>query len=175
MKKFLTASTALIGFGLSSLALAVDGTITIKGEVSSKSCTIASPSLNQSVQLAPVSQSSLAAGQNASFKPFMIELSGCSVGTKVKANFEIGPNVDAANGTLKNELTGADASNVAVQLFNADQQPINLGNNDNSKEVVVTGGGNTTLAFFAAYLAPASEQVKPGQVSTSVTYTMSYE
>ncbi|BBP83637.1 MULTISPECIES: fimbrial protein [unclassified Pseudomonas] len=175
MKKFLTASTALIGFGLSSLALAVDGTITIKGEVSSKTCNIQTPTLNQTVQLPVVSQSSLASGQIAGFTPFAIALSSCTAGSKVKANFEIGPNVDPANGTLKNELSGADASNVAVQLFNKDQQAIDLSTGSNNLEEVSGAGGNAVLGFFAAYLAPTDASVKPGQVSTSVTYTMSYE
>lgn len=175
MKKFLTTSAALVGFGLSSLALAVDGTITIKGEVSSKTCSINSSTLNQTVQLPVVSQSSLAAGENAGFKPFAIMLSSCTDGTKVKANFEVGQNVNPVNGTLKNELSGADASNVAVQLFNKEQQPINLLNGTNNLEEISNAGGNAVLGFFAAYLAPTDESVTPGQVSTSVTYTMSYE
>ncbi|UXY50463.1 fimbrial protein [Pseudomonas tohonis] len=175
MKKFLTASAALVGFGLSSLALAVDGTITIKGEVSSKTCSIDSTSLNQTIQLPVVSQSSLASGQNAGFKPFGITLSSCTQGSKVKANFEIGPNVNPADGTLKNELNGADASNVAVQLFNKNQQPIDLVSGTNNLEEISGAGGKATLDFFAAYLAPTGVSVTPGQVSTSVTYTMSYE
>ncbi|WP_165680063.1 fimbrial protein [Metapseudomonas otitidis] len=175
MKKFLTAGAALVGFGLSNLALAYDGTITIKGEVSSKTCTIESAALNQTVELAPVSQSSLAPGQNAGFKPFQIAVSGCTVGAKVKANFEIAPNVDPATGTLKNELSGADASNVAIQLFNKDQQAINLATGANNSEEIIGAGQNATLGFFAAYLAPVGEDVKPGLVNTKVTYTMSYE
>lgn len=175
MKKFLTAGAALVGFGLSNLALAIDGTITITGEVSSKTCTIESPTLNQTVALAPVSQSSLAPGQNAGFKPFAIAVSNCTVGAKVRANFEIGPNVDPANGTLKNELSGADASNVAIQLFNKDQQAINLATGANNIEEIIGANQRAALGFFAAYLAPVGEDVKPGQVSTKVTYTMSYE
>ncbi|BCG24761.1 hypothetical protein TUM18999_29520 [Pseudomonas tohonis] len=175
MKKFLTASAALIGFGLSSLAFAVDGTIAIKGEVSSSTCGIQSDFINQAVQLAPVSQSSLAPGQNAGLKPFAIALANCAAGTKVKTHFEFGPNVDPTTGTLKNQLTGADASNVVVQLFNSDQQPIRVGNDTNLKEGTADSNGEAVMSFFAAYLAPAGETIKPGQVSTSVTYTMSYE
>lgn len=175
MKKFLTAGAALVGFGLSNLALAVDGTITFKGEVSSKTCTIQNAFVNQTVTLAPVSQSSLAPGQNAGFKPFAIALSDCTQGAKVKANFEVGPNVNAANGTLKNELSGADASNVAIQLFNKDQKAIDLADGTNNTEEVVGGGNQAVLSFYAAYLAPVGETVKPGQVSTKVTYTMTYE
>lgn len=175
MKKFLTAGAALVGFGLSNLALAYDGTITFKGEVSSKTCTIDSPSLNQTVELAPVSQTSLKAGQNAGFKPFAISVSSCTQGAKVKANFEIGPNVDPVNGTLKNELSGADASNVAIQLFNKEQKAIDLATGTNNLEEITGAGGNAVLGFFAAYLAPAAVDATPGKVSTKVTYTMTYE
>ncbi|GAC1033004.1 hypothetical protein thsps21_38330 [Pseudomonas sp. No.21] len=175
MKKFLTTSAALVGFGLSNLALAFDGTITIKGEVSSRTCDISTPSLNQTVQLPIVSQSSLLAGQNAGLTPFVIALSNCTQGSKVKAHFEIGPNVDPATGTLKNELSGADASNVAVQLFNKEQEPINLATGQNNLEELSGAGGNAFIGLFAAYHAPRGADALPGQVSTSITYTMSYE
>ncbi|WP_165677098.1 fimbrial protein [Metapseudomonas otitidis] len=174
MKKFLTAGAALVGFGLSNLALAHDGTITITGHVSSSTCTI-STELNQSVPLDPVSQSSLGPGQNAGFKAFPIGVSNCAEGTKVKAKFEIGPNVDPTNGTLKNTLTGVNASNVAIQLFNKEQKAINLATGANNIEEIVGASKGATLGFFAAYLAPVGEDVKPGDVSTEVTYTMTYE
>lgn len=174
MKKFLTAGAALVGFGLSNLALAHDGTITITGHVSSSTCTITTQN-DQTVTLDPVSQSSLGPGQNAGFKPFPISVSKCAAGTKVKAKFELDSSVNPVDGTLKNLVKGADASNVAIQLFNKDREPINLFSGANNNEEVAGGTGDVTLGFFAAYLAPVGEAVKPGDVSTQVTYTMSYE
>lgn len=175
MKKFLTAGAALVGFGLSNLALASDGTITFTGEVSSKTCTIDSKTANQVVPLSPVSQSSLAPGQNAGFKQFHIEASQCTQGAKVKAKFEVNENVNTTLGALKNELTGAEASNVYIQLFDSNQKAINLVDGTNTSEVVVGADGAAKLSFYAAYLAPTGEAVKAGKVATKVTYSMTYE
>ncbi|MGX5728184.1 fimbrial protein [Metapseudomonas otitidis] len=173
MKKFLTAGAALVGFGLSNLALAYDGTLTFNGQVSSKTCTIAN--LNQEVQMEPVSQSSLAEGEVAGHKAFFIRLTGCSTDTKVKAYFELGQNINNQTGTLRNESTDADASNVSIQLFNKDQQPINLATGANNNQEIVGASGIATMTFFAAYAAPVGEPVKPGAVHAKVNYTMSYE
>lgn len=174
MKKFLTAGAALVGFGLSNLALAVDGTITFQGEVSSKTCTIENESLNQTVTLPVVSQSSLESGdKNAGFKDFHIAVSACTAGTKVKAHFEPGPTIDTADGMLKNQL--ADGSNVKVQIFNKSGLPINLATGTNNLEEVTGGDSAAKLTFKASYHAPKGETLKPGLVQTSVAYTLTYE
>jgi len=175
MKKFLTAGAALVGFGLSNLALAYDGTITFNGEVSSKTCTITSKQLNQEIPLPSVSQSSLAPGENSGLNRFTIEVGSCTPGTKVMAQFEIADNVDPVTGVLMNRLQGADASNAMVQIFNKNGMPINLADGTNNLQEVTGSNNDAELVFFAAYLAPAAEAIKPGAVMTQVAYSMSYE
>ncbi|MCP1618980.1 major type 1 subunit fimbrin (pilin) [Pseudomonas sp. SLBN-26] len=175
MKKFLTAGAALVGFGLSNLALASDGTITFKGEVSSKTCTIDSNTLNQNVEMPVVSQTSLAPGQRAGAKQFEIRVSACTAGTKVKAHFDAGSTVDAVEGVLKNQSKDANASNAFVQILNKNGDPINLVNGTNNLEEVTGTNNDAVLLFSAAYLAPKVDPIKPGPVLTNVSYTMTYE
>lgn len=175
MKKFLTAGAALVGFGLSNLALASDGTITFKGEVSSKTCTIDTNTANQTVDMPVVSQSSLAPGQRSGSKQFKIRVSACTAGTKVKAHFDSGATVDTVDGVLKNQLTGADASNAFVQILNKNGDPINLADGTNNLEEVTGTNNDAELVFSAAYLAPKVDPIKPGFVQTQVAYTMTYE
>ncbi|BBT14423.1 ferrous iron transporter B [Metapseudomonas otitidis] len=175
MKKFLTAGAALVGFGLSNLALASDGTITFTGEVSSKTCTIDSKSLNQNVPMPPVSQTALAPGQRAGAKQFEIRVSACTAGTKVRAHFDAGPTVDTVNGVLINQSKEANASNAFVQILNKNGDPINLVDGTNNLEEVTGTNKDAVLVFSAAYLAPKVDPITPGPVLTSVSYTMTYE
>ncbi|MCU9948208.1 fimbrial protein [Pseudomonas sp. PDM13] len=171
MKKLFVASAATIGLGLGSVVLAAEGTITITGEVSDKTCTINQGSGDKLVPLSNIAMSSLPAGQVSGVTPFTLEFSGCSA-TKVRAHFEPGGNVDAATGDLKN--TQAGGSNVQVRILNDAQQHIDLRNNSNSQQVEVTGG-SATLLYHAAYMAPAGEAVTAGGVKTTVEYSMDYE
>ena len=171
MKKLVVAGVATLGLGLGNAALATEGTITITGFVSDKTCTINQGSGNKTVPLSSIAMSSLPAGQTAGITPFTLEFSGCSA-TKVRAHFEPGSNVDAATGDLKN--TEAGGSNVQVSILNDAQQRIDLRNNSNSQQVEVTDG-SATLLYHAAYRAPAGAAATAGSVKTTVEYSMDYE
>src|SRR5690606_11398524 len=87
-------------------ANAADGTITFVGQVTDKTCTIATPGgVNQVVTLPTVSRATLgAAGATAGRTPFSINLTGCSAGD-VATYFEPGATVDFATGRLVNQAT----------------------------------------------------------------------
>jgi major type 1 subunit fimbrin (pilin) len=158
-------------------AFASDGTITFTGTVSAGTCTIdvnGSASGTATVKLDPVTQTSLAAaGATAGSKPFTIALTKCSGATKVKTAFELGANVDTATGALKN--TASDGSTAQIQVLNDAGAPINLGTNANSQQATIDSTANTaTLQYYTRYYAKAASTTA-GAVSTSVTYSMSYE
>jgi major type 1 subunit fimbrin (pilin) len=169
---------------LSGSALASDGTITFTGSVDSSTCTVTSGGGGASftVGLPQVSSNVLAAtGQTAGDTAFTLKLSGCSdVVGNVSTNFEAGTAVDVATGRLKNTTVDGGATNVQIQLLNADDgSAIVVGGasaSQNSHGVAIASDGGTpaagiaTLNYFARYYATGISTVGP--VTSLVTYSM---
>ncbi|MEH5143179.1 fimbrial protein [Enterobacter cloacae] len=82
--------------------------------------------------------------------------------------------VDAANGVLANQSGGSYAQNVGVQLATQSGSvytPLNL-----TAGIIVRPVYNSTVSFpLAARMIKTGDVVKPGLVSTSVTYTITYQ
>jgi len=171
MKKILLVAAAAAGLASIAPAFAADGTITINGAVTGTTCSIANNG-NVTVTLPSVSTTSLAtAGAVSGQKAFALNLSGCAANTKATAYFEPGANIDPATGNLRNATGGGNATNVQVQLYNADQTAINLFSN-NAKQTTLSGTSGP-VNFYAGYYATG--QATAGAVSTSVIYTMQYQ
>jgi major type 1 subunit fimbrin (pilin) len=178
MSKRLLSAALIAGLGIAfapGAANAVDGTITITGNVNSSTCKINgvnSPAAIN-VTLPTVSTTSLnAAAAVAGRTPFSIALSGCGALTKATTFFEPGPTV-MADGNLKN-ATGT-ATGVEVQLLNSDFSNINLAGaagSQNSAQATLSSGA-ATLNYYAQYYATAAAGA--GSVATSVQYTMLYQ
>jgi major type 1 subunit fimbrin (pilin) len=168
--------------GLSSIgAYAADGTITITGTVSDTTCSInggtAGADASKTIILPTVTASSLGAlGQTAGTSQpsdLRFTLSGCSSGTKAIASFENGPQVDQSSGNLINSGT---ATNVEVQLLNAQMAPINITTNSNNQlatDGAAITGGTADLKYYARYYATG--QATAGTVTTSVQFSMQYQ
>ncbi|OTG82484.1 ferrous iron transporter B [Acinetobacter sp. ANC 4558] len=161
-------------------AYAADGTITINGLVTDKTCDIVTPAGKDfTVTLPTVSKQSLATtGAVAGRTPFSINLAKCSQG-KVATYFEPGATVDFATGRLNNQAT-AGATNVKVQLLGSNSQflPIlaansTTGNQTNSQWIDVVANGAADLHYYAEYYA--TNAATPGPVTTSVQYTIIYQ
>ena len=160
-------------------ANAADGTITINGLVTDKTCDITTPQGKDfTVTLPTVSKQTLAAnGQTAGRTPFQINLSDCSEG-KVATYFEPGSTVDFNTGRLNNQDT-AGAQNVQVQLLGENNQFIPVlaaganGAQANSQWVDVVEGGSADLNYYAEYYATGASTAGP--VTTSVQYTIIYQ
>jgi major type 1 subunit fimbrin (pilin) len=177
MKK--TALFSILSLIAISNAHAVDGTITINGEVTDKTCNIVTPAGKDFVVTLPtVSKQTLAAaGAVAGRTPFSINLANCSEG-KVATFFETGDNVDFATGRLNNTDTSG-AQNVKVQLLGSNSQFIPIlaagstGAQNNSQWVDVVANGAANLNYYAEYYA--TNAATPGKVTTSVKYTIIYQ
>jgi len=163
-------------------AMANDGTITINGQITDTTCTIAvnGGSNDAIVTLPTVSATSLpGAGTTAGATPFNISLSNCSgtaLGTAM-AYFEPGSYVDNSTGRLNIDTTAADAAkNVQVELLNSDMNAILAGasvaNGQNDIPVDISSGSGT-LSYYARYYATG--KTEPGSVTTQIDYTMTYE
>lgn len=177
MKKIALIS-AIAVFGIANVH-AADGTITINGLVTDKTCDIVTPAGKDfTVTLPTVSKQTLAnAGDVAGRTPFQINLDKCSAG-KVAAYFEPGVTVDFNTGRLLNtDTTGAQ--NVDVQLLGSNSQVIPVvaagasGAQANSQWVTVAEGAGADLNYYAEYYAKAPSTA--GKVATSVQYTIIYQ
>ena len=177
MNKFLIAIPLLAL--ATSTAFAADGTITINGQVTDKTCTVnAGGNKDFTVTLPTVSKQVLAAaGDTAGRTPFTINLTGCTAGSKVATYFEPGATVDFNTGRLNN-ATGT-ATNVQVQLLGSENTVIPVlaagagGIQANSQLVDVSGGGAADLNYYAQYYATGAST--PGSVATTVKYTIIYQ
>lgn len=179
--KFYQAKTtllaAVIGMTFAGSALAADGTITINGTITDTTCDISvnNQDKNATVTLPTISVSALpAVGATAGATPFSIALTNCAGPTLNTAStfFEAGANVDQTTGRLNNSASGT-ATNVQVQLLNANQGAIMAGSAHSQGDVTVdisSGGG--VMNYFARYYA--NGVVTPGTVNTQVDYTIIY-
>jgi len=176
MKKILVSAAlaAILGTAAFS-ASAVDGTITISGNINASTCKIngANSPAAIAVTLPTVSTTSLtAAGQTAGRTAFNLALSGCGALTKAQTYFEPGPTI-MADGNLKN--SSGTATGVEVQLLNGDFSSINLagaaGSQASQQATLASGAG--TLNYYAQYFATAAAGA--GTVSTTVQFTMLYQ
>ncbi len=177
MKHIALLATASI-MGITS-AFAADGTITINGLVTDKTCDIVTPQGKDfTVTLPTVSKNTLAkVGDVAGRTPFTINLSKCSEG-KVATYFEPGATVDFASGRLNNQDV-AGAKNVQIQLLGGNNQFLPVlaaganGNQTNSQWVDVAAQGSADMNYYAEYYATNASSA--GKVTTSVQYTIIYQ
>ncbi|WP_445404802.1 fimbrial protein [Acinetobacter vivianii] len=177
MKKLvLIAALSVVGI---AQAQAADGTITINGLVTDKTCDIITPAGKDfTVALPTVSKQTLAnSGDVAGRTPFQINLANCSEG-KVATYFEPGATVDFNTGRLLNQAASG-AKNVDVQLLGSNNQVIPVlaagsnGAQANSQWVDVVEGGAADLNYYAEYYATGASTA--GEVTTSVQYTIIYQ
>jgi major type 1 subunit fimbrin (pilin) len=161
-----------------SAAHASDGTLTINGTIVANSCKISGNGQgpNFTVTLPSVSASTLsAAGSVAGATSFKIALTDCTPATGTVHTFwEYGSNT-LDDGNLKNNGT---ASSVEVQLldYNGSMKTIDVSKADgaqNSQNVSISGG-SANLQYAAQYFTPAGGTTA-GSVTTTVTYSMSYQ
>ncbi|ENY7333115.1 fimbrial protein [Escherichia coli] len=173
----------MLAVASSSATLAYDGTINFTGKVVAQTCSVATGSGSLSVVLPTVSTTTLSADtKTAGLTPFTIQLTGCTVSAtsgadKVNAYFEPNANTDYTTGNLTNTASsGASASNVQIQLLNADGvKVIKLGQAAAAQDVdtVAINDANVTLRYNARYYATGPATA--GNVSATVNYTIAYQ
>ncbi len=179
MKKNLLSLAAAASFGLLALAPAAhaaDGQIDFSGSVVSSSCTINSGTPSFTITLPPVSTKALAnAGEVAGRVPVPIALTGCTLGSKVRAHFESGLTTNGA-GRLTADAGAGNAANVELQLLNDGFQPVKAGAADgtqNTNLVDVSGTGTADLKYYVEYFSTGAATA--GAVKSRVMYSISYE
>jgi major type 1 subunit fimbrin (pilin) len=155
------------------------GTITFSGEITSPTCIVNSGmnGENFDVEMPKVSTADLrSAGQIAGDTKFSIGLSSCGyAGGKVRAYFQNGATVDARTGRLKLQEhgNGVSASNVQVELANADGAPISVGEDQTTAYFPIDDAGSAKMDYVARYYATG--KTRAGTVHSQVTYVLQYE
>lgn len=177
MKKSGALVAVLGGLFFAQTASAVDGTISIQGQITDVTCAISvdGGSNNATVTLPTVSATALpVAGATAGSTPFTIALTGCTGATmnNAYAHFELGSMVDTVTGHLNN-VTGT-ASNVQVQLLDKFLNPISIGSaTQGGAAVEDISSGSATLDYAARYYATGV--TTSGTVGTQVEYSIVYD
>ncbi|MFQ1062872.1 fimbrial protein [Bordetella trematum] len=189
-----------LGMALSPLAHAVDGTITINGEIIDSTCKIngAAPPADILVTLPKIGQTALKnEGDVAGATAFVIALTECpaTLSGKVKAYFEPGPTTAYDTGNLyaytttegktkassipSDQASQTQFQKVQIQLANPDSSAIKIGAPDNKATGVELQSGtdgkkSATLRYLARYYKSSSGTITPGKLYTYVQYSIVY-
>lgn len=164
-------------FGIQS-ANAYDGKIEFSGKITGQTCTInANSTKDFSVNLPTVSTTTLqTAGAVAGRTPFTISLTACNPASgTVTTYFEPGTSVDTASGRLNADAGNGNATNVQLELLNAENTPIVVGSTlatSGSKPASVTSTGVVNLSYAVQYRATGA--ATEGNVNSRVNYTLVY-
>ena len=178
-----TALVAVLGalafLPAAKAATAIDGTITINGQVVAATCTVGvnGGAANGTVTLKPAPTSALnAAAATYGDMPFTIAVTGCdaSLNGKTVTPFWSGTNING-NGRLNNSAIASAATKVDLQLLNSDSSVINLSGGENNQGTTGTAvaSGAATLTYYARYYATGAATA--GAVSSTVNYTLIYQ
>ncbi|SAI44402.1 fimbrial subunit [Bordetella trematum] len=197
---------ACLGLALApfSSAFAVDGTITITGEIISSTCKIngEAPPHNLLINLPKIGASALKnQGDVAGATPFTLTLTECpsELSGQVRAHFEPGPTTDYATGNLyaysnssgtaktkESSIPAGQAGmakfqNVEIQLANPDGTAIKIGATDSLSQGAELKNGSSgdgkktaTLHYLARYYRNNTMSITPGKLYTYVQYSIVY-
>lgn len=179
MKKLYIYTTlaASMLFSIQS-ANAYDGKIEFTGKITGQTCTInANSTKDFSVNLPTVSTATLqTAGTVAGRTPFTISLTACNpTSGTITTYFEPGTTVDTATGRLNADTGKGHATNVQLELLNADNTPIIVGSTlaaSGSKPTDVPQTGVVNLSYAVQYKATGA--ATEGNVNSRVNYTLIY-
>ncbi|WP_025513781.1 fimbrial protein [Bordetella trematum] len=181
-------------------AWAVDGTITINGEITDQTCKIngSAPPYDFVVTLPKIAASALKkVNDTAGATLFTIEITDCpsTLTGQVKAYFEPGVTTDYDSGNLyaytgsasttsptpssipSDRAGAAKASHVEIRLSNPDGTKITLGAAVNMAAGVTLEGSDkksATLRYLASYVKSSEGAITAGKLVSYVQYSIVY-
>ncbi|QEQ59656.1 type 1 fimbrial protein [Haemophilus influenzae biotype aegyptius] len=201
MKKLTLAASLLLALNTlnaqADVSAGADGKVTINGKVVDQTCVVTNDSKDIIVTLPTVQTGSLAtANATAGKTDFAIEFKNCKAAqdhNTVKAFFLPKSEFTDATGLLENKATSTPATNVKIQLLNADGSVIKAGLNEkaittststilngaevqNSKGVPFRTGINQNkgkIPYAAQYYA--TDAAEAGEVQGIIEYNLAYE
>ncbi len=174
--KYAALVSALCALFTLPQAMAADGQIDFKGQITGNTCNINGGSPDFDVVMPPVSAQALAqTGASAGRTPFTIRLTECLPDTgDVMTYFEPGPTVNPLTGRLLVDTGAGQATRLEVGLLNDNHQAMDVskGIGDQNSQTVALVSGAADLNYFAEYVATGT--VMPGQVNTRILYSIAY-
>ncbi|HEY2454227.1 MAG TPA: fimbrial protein [Scandinavium sp.] len=182
MKKLAILSALLGGMFIQGAFAAADGTITFNGTITDSPCTVASSSINQTVQMGQIKTSAVTGADGTdlgSKTPFNIDLQNCSptlkdgttTWTKMQVMFT--DNIDPAN-TSKVLVNSGTGIGVSVGLLNsADSSEITLGTASKDLLAVPSVSGQS-LPFYAHFVKAGAGAGSAGDIIAKADFQVSY-
>jgi len=162
----------VLGFNNSTL-FPIDTTVSLNGGtvVNVVGCAVNAGSANLTVQLPTVSTTALnGVGKTAGNTPFSLGLV-CQAGTVVNITLATASPSGTYTGVVPPMLGSGYATGVGVQLLNGNNTPVTF---NALNAVGASPNGALTIPYSAQYFQTAAS-VTPGNVSATVTFTMSYQ
>lgn len=155
-----------------------DNKITFTGKVIDSACTVSVNGGVATLDLGDTAATDIATkGQTGAPKIFNISLTSCpaaGAGVPTKAFIKFSGTTDGDETYFKNDLTDTNAAkNVAVIIKDSKNTAI-INNDGNTAIDLPAAGGDLDIDYTASLVASAATPTK-GDVSTTVTYTVSYE
>ncbi|HCM8928201.1 TPA: fimbrial protein [Salmonella enterica subsp. enterica serovar Paratyphi B] len=159
------------------------GTIIFTGSVTEAPCSIPPGDQNQTVDLGAVSAQALTSGKGSEPVSIKINLKNCDLGTDSKyskASLKFQDNGDMqATGKSKGLLNTTGSSDIAVQLLNRSNAPIDFTSDATMKpgtEVTLSTGADSDIIFRAHLLGTTGATKTPtaGAIKAQVSYLLDY-
>lgn len=163
-------------FGMSSLAHAADeghGKVTFKGSIIDAPCSISPESVDQTVELGPISNVALKDGGQSTPRNFSIQLENCSFGSPAEKN-KVAVTFSGMESAADNGLLGitGNAKGASVAITDGSGAIIELGKP--TKDQILQDGNNTLS--FAAYMQGDGESatITEGDFQATADFTLAY-
>jgi type 1 fimbria pilin len=139
-------------------------------------CNVDPGSVNKTVTLPSVTAAQLASNPTPGSTPFSLQLVNCPAGQTVVLNLNTSSPYASATGVIAPTAGAGYATNVGVQILNADgSTPVTFG--DDSAQAINTGttsGSSYAINLYARYYRTATP-VTAGSVKGIATYTINYQ
>ena len=173
MKKIIL--TALVCSAMSASVFAADmghGKVTFKGSIITAPCSISPASIDQTIELGQVADSTLAGGGKSTPRTFDVSLENCKAATLTKG-VQLTFSGSAAAFDTTNKTLGivGTASGAGVQITNGSGEVIILGK---ASPFQVIQDGNNTLRF-GAYLIGDGDKATVGEFNSVADFTLTYQ
>ena len=172
MKKTLLAAVVAGCAAFSGAALADDGQVKFLGEIIDAGCDVVNDMTNPlEVHMGQIAKTAFSGtGSTAAEQDFSIKLEDCDTTVSQEAAVIFNGQQDGTlAGSLANTAGAGAATNVALQLYGPDGQPLNIG--DTSGTVTLIDGENV-VPLSVDYIATGA--VVAGNVSATATFSMVY-
>jgi len=158
----------------SEAAMATSQTLTFNGKVLDAACTVTVGDGSSTIDLGETAKADLVnKGDTGAPKNFTITLSACPAGSVAKANIKFSGQTDGDDSYFKNISTTGAATNVAILLKQNGTDVVKV-NDGNTDIAIPTEGGDVSVDYTAQLVATATGVTK-GNVTSTLTYSVSYQ